>query len=256
MRERRFLILPGDIEEGRAFIRGDELHHLQRVLRLRSGDEVSVFDGRGRGFRGRIESIESARAVVSLGEREDPRVEPRLKITLMQSIPHGERMDLIVEKATELGVVRIVPIVSERSVVRPKPGAWARLSRLRRIAVAAAKQSGRLVVPEIAEPASFLDRLSPAGGSPADPDAARIIFHTSGGPAAAPRAIFDRRDIVSVQVLVGPEGGWTEGEFASATSAGWVAATLGPRILRADTAAAAALTLVLVGAREIAIPVR
>jgi 16S rRNA (uracil1498-N3)-methyltransferase len=247
VRERRFLIDPGDIEEGRAFIRGDELHHLQRVLRLRSGDEVIVFDGRGRGFHGRIASMDNSQAVVSLGEAEGRDVEPRLRISLMQAIPHGERMDLIVEKATELGVVRIVPVVSERSVVRPKPGGWAKLERLRRIAVAAAKQSGRLVVPEIATPLEF-EAAVPL--SPVEATSLRIIFHTASDTPSALAGSARFESAAEVSVLVGPEGGFTDREFASATSAGWSAATLGPRILRADTAAVAALTLVLVRAGE------
>jgi 16S rRNA (uracil1498-N3)-methyltransferase len=250
VRERRFLIDPGDIEAGRAVIRGDELHHLHRVLRLRAGDEVSVFDGRGRGFRGRIRSIESSQAVIDLGEVEGRDAEPRLRITLMQAIPHGERMDLIVEKATELGAIRIVPVVSERSVVRPKPGGWAKLPRLRRIAIAAAKQSGRLVVPEVAEPVAYEAAITRNVGTPVEPDAVRVIFHTSRGSTPGLRAIFDRGGVASVRILVGPEGGWTDDEFAAAEAAGWLAATLGSLILRADTAAVAALTLVLALAGE------
>jgi 16S rRNA (uracil1498-N3)-methyltransferase len=249
VRERRFLIDPADIEEGRAFIQGSELHHLQRVLRLRAGDEVSVFDGRGIGYRGRLEAIEASRAVVSLGEAEDPRVEPRVHLSLYQGIPHGERMDLIVEKATELGASRIVPVVSERSVVRPKAGGWGKLERLRRIAVAAAKQSGRLVVPEITEPVSFEEAI--AAAHPAA--STRVIFHT-GIDAAPDLAEADRSEArPEVLVLVGPEGGFTDQEFTAASSSGWRGASLGARTLRADTAAVAALTLVLARSGEISV---
>lgn len=247
MRERRFLVHPEDIGKDRAFIRGGELHHLQRVLRLRSGDEVAVFDGRGRGFRGRIESIEASRAGVVLGEPEDPRAEPKIRITLLQGIPHGERMDLIVEKATELGASRIVPVVSARSVVRPRSGRWGKMDRWRRIAVSAAKQSGRLVVPEIAEPESYEAALNE---SPSSAATERIVFHTAAESASCPAEPLQSGKPFSVLVLVGPEGGFTEEEFAAATAAGWRAASLGPRTLRADTAAVAALTLVLARAGE------
>ena len=241
MRERRFLIDPADLREGKAFVRGAELHHLTRVLRLRQGDEVAVFDGQGTGFRGTIESLDAAQGIISLGEREDPGVEPRTRITLLQGIPHGDRMDLIVEKATELGASRIVPVVSERSVVKPRSSGWGRLDRWRRIAISAAKQSGRLIVPEIAEPVAFDAALA----LPPDPSATRIIFHTAVGTPEAGRAISRAGPDASVLILIGPEGGFTDSEFAAALSAGWRAASLGPRTLRADTAAVAALTLML-----------
>src|SRR5206468_11895071 len=103
------------------------------------------------------------------------------RITLLQRIPHGDRMDLIVEKATELGASRIVPVVSERSVVKPRSGGWGRIDRWRRVAISAAKQSGRLIVPEIAEPLEH----EAAVALPCDRPAARIIFHTAVDSEAA-----------------------------------------------------------------------
>ncbi|MBI3449397.1 MAG: 16S rRNA (uracil(1498)-N(3))-methyltransferase [Acidobacteria bacterium] len=245
MRERRFLVDPADLNETQGLIRGDELHHLRRVLRLRVGDEVSVFDGRGRGSVGRIRTLGDTGAAVALERPEDPAVEPAARVILAQAIPHGDRMDLIVEKAVEIGVAAILPVIAERGTVRPPSGGWPRLTRWRRIAVAAAKQSGRLVVPAIADPAPFARVAAPDAAS----RAARIIFITA--PAA--------REVVDILspgvppetvILIGPEGGWSEAEGAEATAAGWASATLGPRILRADTAAVAALTLVLAALGE------
>lgn len=241
MGERRFLSDAIDPREGVAVIEGEELAHLSRVLRLRPGDEVAVFDGRGTGFRGVLESVGGTRAVVRLGEPEDPRVEPGMRITLLMGIPHGDRMDWIVEKATEIGAARIVPVVSERSVVRPRNGSWGRLDRWRRIALAAAKQSGRLVVPEVTEPESFEDVI----GRSHDAFGSRFILHPFADPVVwrEPRA-------GEAAIFVGPEGGWSEPEVGRAIEAGFLAIGLGPRILRCDTAATVALALILAGACE------
>jgi len=240
VRERRFLVDPADLSEGEGVIRGDELHHLRRVLRLRVGDEVSIFDGGGRGYVGRIRTLGESGAAVAIERPEDGGVEPAAKVTLAQAIPHGDRMDLIVEKSVEIGVAAILPIIAERGTVRPPSGEWPRLTRWRRIAVAAAKQSGRLLVPKILDPVPFARVTAPGAGF----RGVRIIFITS--PAARPVwDILSHQGPAEATVLIGPEGGWSEAEGREALESGWQTATLGPRILRADTAAVAALTLVL-----------
>jgi len=243
VRERRFLVETCAGGDGRARITGDEFHHLSRVLRLRIGDEVSVFDGRGSGCRAAIESMARGTAVVLLGEHEDGAVEPSTRVTLYQAIPHGERMDWIVEKSTELGVAAIVPVVTERGVVRPGHKDWNRLMRWQRIALSAAKQSGRLVVPPIAEPLDLATALE------APSQHARVIFQIGG---AEPLAILRKGAGTAIHLLVGPEGGFTEPEIQAARAAGWTAAGMGRRILRTDTAAAVAVALALAAAGEMA----
>lgn len=240
VRERRFLVEPADLGDAEAFIRGGELRHLRQVLRLKAGDPVSVFDGEGRGYRGRLRVVEKERAVVGLEEPDPGETEPEPAIHLFQSILHTDRMEHLVEKVTELGVREVTPVVSERSVVRPGRERWGRLERLRRIAVAAAKQSGRLRVPRLHQPLPFaeLGAAGPAGGGPL-----RLIC-LRGGPslpdrlAAAPGA-------GEVHLLVGPEGGWTGEEEEAAAARGWQGAGLGPTTLRADTAAVLAAGLIL-----------
>jgi 16S rRNA (uracil1498-N3)-methyltransferase len=257
MRERRFLVDPADVESGRAIIRGSEHHHLSRVLRLGPGDEVCVFDGCGRGYQGRVESVDRGHAVVALGEPDDPRSESPVEVTLLQALLHGERMDWVVEKGTETGVTRIVPVLSERSVVRPKSGRWGRLDRWRRIALSAAKQSGRLVVPRIDEPVPFEQAVagagSPAVAAPGRSARLKILLHGGGAPLfeAAGGILADAADL-----LVGPEGGWTEGEVDRAAAAGWIQAGLGSRTLRADTAAVVGVSLLLLVQEEAARPPR
>ena len=253
-RDHRFLVAPEEIDDVRAVIRGEELHHLAHVLRLRAGDEVRIFDGRGRGFHARIDSIGRSEAIALIGAPEDPGVEPACRAVLLQGIPHGERMDWIVEKATEIGAAAIVPVLGARSVVRPRSGGWSKVDRWRRIALAAAKQSGRLVVPEVAEPISFADALRWGPGDPADLRLwTRLIFHPGAAscvpldPSGAAAGAFPS---AGAALLVGPEGGWTDEEVASAAGAGWSPAGLGRRILRADTAAVVALGILLLAERR------
>ncbi len=240
MRDRRFLIDPEDLREGKAWIRGAEHRHLSRVLRLKSGDPIAVFDGRGRGFHARLEAVEPSRSLAVLGEPESPSVEPRVALTVMASVLHGERMESVVEKVTEIGAIRIVPVVAARSVVRAAPGRWGRLERLRRIAVAAAKQSGRLVVPEVTEPVGFEEAVRLGGGGH---DAALRVVLMPGGEDASILGASARPS--EAAVLVGPEGGWTDEEEAAARAAGWRPIGLGKTTLRADTAAAVGAALVI-----------
>ena len=242
MGERRFLVDSADLTGERAFIRGGELHHLLRVLRLKPGDAVSVFDGAGRGYKGQVETLTRDEALVSHLTPEDPSAEPAVSLTLLQSMPHGDRMDFIVEKATELGVGRVIPVVSERSVLKTAGSGWGRLERFRRIAVSSAKQSGRLIVPVIDDPVRFESAVAwtPAGGNVGP--AGRVVFHPGAGPLEA--ILQSGRALSAVAVLIGPEGGFAPSEIEMAVGAGWGAAGIGSRILRADTAALAALTLV------------
>jgi 16S rRNA (uracil1498-N3)-methyltransferase len=240
VRERRFLIDPSEIRDGKAYIHGTEHRHLARVLRLRPGDQVIVFDGRGRGYQARLDSVGESRAVASLGEPESDAVESPVELTVFQAILHGERMEGIAEKITELGARRLVPVISDRGVVQPSGGRWGKLDRWRRICAAAAKQSGRLVVPEISEPVSFGRAiLWPNGEVEGAP---RYLLEAGGKPL---RALAAGNPAARAAILVGPEGGWTEAEIARALEAGWAKADLGPRTLRADTAAVVAAAAVL-----------
>jgi 16S rRNA (uracil1498-N3)-methyltransferase len=233
----RFLVPDLDPSTGRAVLPEDEAHHLKRVLRLRAGDEVAVFDGRGREFRARVESAASSKIAVTLLEAVRPAADPPVAITLVQSVLKGQGMDDVVRDATMMGVEGIQPVVAARSLVKA-PALHAAVARWRRIAVASAKQCRRARVPEI-HPVLPLDRWL-------------------GGPVAGTVLLFVEPAVVSVNpltmrrlqsharphsasVLVGPEGGWSDQEVAAATAAGCLAVTLGPLTLRADAVALAAL---------------
>jgi len=203
-------------------------HHAARVLRLSAGDSVVLFDGSGGEYEARLEMPGRGRVLAETGERRDFERESPLAVTLLQAVSSGERMDFTIQKAVELGVAAIHPVYSERSIVRLSGEREAkRLAHWRRVAVAACEQCGRNRIPEIAAPMA-LDRYRAAGDS-------KILL----APSAAQRlADLARGPLV---LAAGPEGGFSEQEEALLQRAGFVAARLGPRILRTETAALAAL---------------
>jgi 16S rRNA (uracil1498-N3)-methyltransferase len=244
--ECRFLVSPEALEtsgEMVAVVRDEEHHHLSRVLRLRHGDAVSVFDGAGRGFRGTIESIAARETRVRLTGPDERAVEPSFQVVLAQGIPHHDRMDLVIQKTTEIGVGAIVPIISAHTVPRPgREGRWTRLERWRRVACEAARQSGRLRIPEIAEPVGwpqFVDGLSESGTQ------ARLIFDPEADAVAGHAGITLGAAIRSALVAVGPEGGWSESETALGRDRGFVPLALGPRIMRTETAGIIGVAIIL-----------
>ncbi|MFL6212010.1 MAG: 16S rRNA (uracil(1498)-N(3))-methyltransferase [Pyrinomonadaceae bacterium] len=216
----------------------EESAHLTSVLRLRVGDEAFVFDGTGREFRCMVAAAggRERRARLTVGaEVAAQRPESPLRLTLAVALLKGEKFDTVVQKATELGVVRIVPVATVRADVRLQAGrdASARVARWQRLALEAAKQSGRAFVPTVAAPLSLSDLLMDeerAGN-------ARLLFTERDGrglretinEGGAPPSI--------LTALTGPEGGWADEELAQADAAGWQLVTLGGRILRAETAA-------------------
>ncbi len=217
-------------------IEGSAANHITRVLRLRSGDELTVFDGTGGEFGARIEEFRKEAVVVSVEAHRELDRESPLPLTLAQGISRGERMDWIIQKATELGASRIIPVFTKRSVVRlDEKQAERKLQHWRAIAVAACEQCGRNRVPELDLPMDFFDVIAPdTSGS------TRLLLSPSGD-----LRIDDLKDVgTGITVLIGPEGGLEDVEQESAIRAGFKAVRLGPRVLRTETAAIAALTII------------
>jgi 16S rRNA (uracil1498-N3)-methyltransferase len=227
--DRFFLTEPP--REGRAVLRGEEAHHLSRVKRVAVGQEVELFDGAGGGFRAVVRSLGKSSVELDLIEPLADR-RPPLELTLATAVPKGDRFDWLVEKATELGVARLVPLRTARSSVDPRSS---KLDRLRRVVVEACKQCGRSQLMDLADPVDWAvhaDRETAAVRLLADPAGAGI---SSPGP------------VPQVAVAIGPEGGFTAEEVAVGVEAGWSCVRLGPTILRIETAALAACAVVLVG---------
>lgn len=235
----RIFIPPGCIKGDSATLPEPDARRLLRVLRMGPGDAVTLFDG-AREYSSRITSIGTKSAILEILESTETASEPRLEVTLGQGLPKGERLEWVVQKAVELGVGTIVPVVMDRSVKRPdESGRGVRHDRLTRIATEAAQQSGRTRVPEVAAQtglAGFLDIVADAG--------LKLVFYEGSKTSSLREILHSAKGVKSVAVLVGPEGGLTGDEVMLAVSRGFVAAGLGPRILRTETAGLAALSII------------
>lgn len=219
----------------RLTIEGSAGNHIVRVLRSRVGDQLTVFNGRGGEYDASIEEIRRDTVQVGVREHRGAERESAFDLTLAQGISRGERMDWVVQKATELGVKRIVPVFTERSVVHlDGKQAAKKVQHWRAIAVSACEQCGRNVVPEIAVPVTLHGLLEEPVGKAISlllsPVAERRIVDIAGSPDGA-------------TVLIGPEGGLTQVEYDAALRSGFAGVRLGPRVLRTETAAVCALTL-------------
>ena len=218
---------------GRSYlVGGTAANHVSRVLRLREGDELTLFDGRGGEYAARIASFSKDAVQVEVQEHRAVERESALDLTLVQGVSRGERMDIVMQKATELGVRRIVPVLTERTVVKLDDRQSERkVQHWRAIVISACEQCGRNRVPDVASPLGFHETLRAL-----DADATRVLL----SPAGTLRA----RDLArpsKVTLLVGPEGGLSDNEQYAAVAAGFQQVQLGPRILRTETAALAAL---------------
>jgi 16S rRNA (uracil1498-N3)-methyltransferase len=214
---------------------GSAAGHLTRVLRLRPGAALTVFNGRGGEYTASIERAQGNEVTVAVGEHQPLERESPFRLTLAQGVSRGERMDLVVQKATELGVARLVPVLTERSIVRlDEEQSDRKSSHWRAIAIAACEQSGRNRLPEVTLPARLGEFLR---SSPTDDTKLLLSLEATQRMEDVPRPQ------CGATVLIGPEGGLSEGEQQSALAKGFVAVRLGPRVLRTETAAIAALTL-------------
>ena len=216
---RRFFVEEINRDDMTVVIAGEEFYHLARVLRLKQGAHVAVFDGRGLELAGRVVSVEGKRAVVEVtGLRENSSESP-LEIILLQGIAKGGKMDLIIQKGTELGVSSIRPFTTERSVPRPGvAGIEKRLHRWRRVALEAAKQCGRGVIPAIYGPAPLEEAIVGHGDClklvPWEMEKSRGVMEVleQYRPEGAERLEGRQKKVSRVMVLVGPEGGALAGE--------------------------------------------
>jgi len=229
-----------------AALSAEEARHLRDVLRLRQGDEIYVFDGEGREFHCQVQDIARDSVQLSvISEVAAARPESTLDLTLGIVLLKNEKFDLAIQKATELGVRRIIPLESERADVRLRDSddAHKRTTRWRRIAAEAAKQSGRARVPDVNDPLPFSSIASAARDQQSPKGAARLMFSERGG-----RSLTETMSGLSgtpweIIAVVGPEGGWTDAEIELARVGGWEIVTLGGRTLRAETAAIVVATL-------------
>ena len=209
-----------------------EAHHLTRVLRLVAGDEVTVFDGRGHEWRGRVAAAGRSGVTIDLDGPVTPVAEPPVRVTLAIGLLKGDQMDAVVRDATMLGVHAIVPVVSAHVAIDKRGRRADAIDRWTRVAVASAKQCGRAVVPAIAPVTAFDDVVG-------RPDAGQLLMCIEKDVGCLFTENVKRHP---TSLLVGPEGGWTDQEIERAVTAGAQLLHFGPRTLRAETAPIVALT--------------
>ena len=215
----------------------DQAHYLGRVLRLRNGDRLTVFNGDNGEFDAHVTSIAKNSATIVVDAALETATESALKIHLVQGISRGERMDFVVQKATELGVKRITPVFTEYGVVKLNDARAAkRNDHWQSVAIGACEQSGRIRPPLIDAPVD-LNAWFGAGTKEADLD---LILK----PGAATPLSSIAAPVTKVCLLIGPEGGFSDTEYEDAEIAGFAAVSLGPRVLRTETAALTAIAVV------------
>lgn len=230
----QFFVEPSQIQDKKIIITGSDVNHMKNVLRMKVGEEIAVRNGvDGKEYRCGIEAFAQDQVICSLRFVKEEGVELPSKIYLFQGIPKADKMELIVQKAVELGVYEVIPVAVKRCVVRlDEKKARAKVNRWQGIAEAAAKQSKRGVVPAVKEPMTMKEAAAYARGM----DVKMIPYELAEDMAHTKKMIEAIRPGESVAVFIGPEGGFEESEISEALAAGIEPVTLGKRILRTETA--------------------
>lgn len=229
----RFFVSENQIQDSKLFILGDDARHIARSLRMAVGDEIMVSDGKGYEYRASLTRIRDDRCDLDIISTSLSSSEPKSKITLFMAYPKSDKLETVIQKAVELGAVRIVPFESSRCIKKPKAEkAGERTARLTRIAEEAAKQCGRAFLPEVTMPVSYAEAVKLAASH------TLAIFCYEGEGTQSLKKILEETTHTpeSISVMVGSEGGFSEEEALAAKTAGMQLANLGPRILRCETA--------------------
>ncbi len=238
-----FFVEPSKIQGNHIFIDGPDVNHIRNVLRMNPGEEVNVTDGIGeKVYRCAIAAIGEDTVELNIMWAQEKGMELPSKIYLFQGLPKSDKMELIIQKAVELGVYEIIPMATARAVVKlDQKKAAAKVKRWQAISESAAKQSKRLLIPEVKEPVKFSEALKLAS----DLDVRLIPYELAEGMDGTRRIIQSVKPGQSVAVFIGPEGGFEEAEVELAKEAGFQAITLGRRILRTETAGMTVLSILM-----------
>jgi 16S rRNA (uracil1498-N3)-methyltransferase len=244
----RLFLPPEKLKSEKISITGEQARYLSLVMRSRPGDDLLLFDGLGFKYECTIISVHKKEVLAGLIKKSPYSVESPVSISLAQGLPKTDKMDLIVQKTTELGVKKIVPVITDRSQVRHTD----KTERWKKIAQSASQQSGRDKVPEISDPVSFEDFLEQhittlAKESKEDTEPGsriHMIFSEDRKSSDLKQALRGLKSITDITILVGPEGGFAKEEVDAASEKGFVPISLGPRILRTETAPIAAVSII------------
>lgn len=237
-----FFVTPDQVRGESVYIEGSDVNHMKNVLRMKQGEEVEISDGNNHRYCCHIESFEADSIVLQIQEELKIDTELPSRIYLFQGIPKSDKMELIIQKAVELGVYEVIPVVTKRAVVKlDEKKAQKKVSRWREIARSAAKQSGRGILPEVGEVMNYREALERA----ADLDVVLIPYELAEGMEATKAAIEAIRPGQSIGIFIGPEGGFEKEEVELALQSGAKEITLGRRILRTETAGLTTLSILM-----------
>lgn len=236
----RFFVPQHQISRSTITIIGSDAHQLRNVLRLPAGSEIAVMDGTGRVYTAKITAIEKDKVLCEQISSISPKSLPKIEVTLLQSIPRESKMDLIIQKSTELGVSRIIPAISERTIIKlGDEKKEKRLLRWERIAKEAAEQSVRELIPKIDEVRNFGEAIKEAG----DHDISLIPWEME-EETTIKDILKKNKKARTILIAIGPEGGFSKEEIDIAKKAGLKPVSLGKRILRTETAGIAVLAMI------------
>ncbi len=235
-----FFIPPQEIRENRVVLRGATAHQIRAVLRMRPGDEIMLFDNTGWAYRAELGAVEREVVHARVLDKLQWKTEPQARVTLYQGLLKGSKFEWVLQKGTELGIAEFVPVLASRSMAGSADDVGdAKLERWQRIIVEAAEQSGRAVLPSLARPMPFKQACQAA-----HQQGLALIPWEEERSLRLHQALQDHPSN-HISLMIGPEGGFAQEEVATARQAGVIPVTLGPRILRAETAGLAAATAVL-----------
>lgn len=238
----RFFVTPDQVGEDKIRIQGSDVNHMKNVLRMRPGEEVMVSDGNNRQYRCRVEDYPEGEAVLAILEAGLVDTELPSRIYLFQGLPKQEKMELIVQKAVELGVCQVIPVQTRRCVVKlDAKKAAKKVQRWQQIAESAAKQAGRGYIPAVSEVMTFQEALAFSETL----DIRLIPYELADGMEGTRKILDGTRPGQSVGIFIGPEGGFEKEEVGRAVEAGAMPITLGKRILRTETAGIAVLSILM-----------
>lgn len=229
----KFFVTSDAVRTDEIHITGDTVNHIKNVLRLGINDEITINDRQGNDYKCIIKEIDNSCVIGTIKERYAASTEPQVEVVLFQSLIKGEKLEWVIQKSIEIGVTTIIPIETSRCIVKleSKKKTDAKVQRWNKIAEAAAKQSGRGIVPKVMEPITFKEALSYANEHL---DAACIPYEKEKEQSI--KTFLQKSNASRVGILIGPEGGFTEDEVRMAMESSIVSVTLGPRILRSETA--------------------
>lgn len=237
-----FFVTPQQISGDKIRIEGGDVNHMKNVLRMKLHEEAEISDGESRTYLCEVEAYEEDVAVLHILEEMEADTEPASKLYLFQGLPKSDKMELIVQKAVELGVYQVIPVAMKRSVVRlDDKKAAKKADRWNSIAESAAKQAGRSRIPEVTMPLSYKEALKMAE----ELDVTLLPYELAGGMEVTREVIRQIKSGQSVGIFIGPEGGFEPEEVDAAVSMGVKVITLGRRILRTETAGLATLAVLM-----------